>query len=172
MINMTRTRFNLGNLILGVFFVGLSIYYLRQPGKALVLFPILVGVGIIFKGLYELFLSRGPITGQHHSWMLFLGVFDLVIGIASCVSTQFGLALLSYCLAFWIIMTSFTEIKLASFYRELERGYYGFIVVVNILMMICGVILLFYPIISLTMIYIMIITILMTIGIVKIIQAF
>lgn len=169
-----KKRFDWASLILGIVLVVLGCVSIMHPDKSLHLLCILVGVGLLLLGIYELW-ARSKMQewfGYRSGWLLGTGILDIVLGIVFLVYQNFGTTVIAVIFALWFIISSANELTIAGFLHQLNVGYYWLLFILDILGLIIGVVLLFSPMLSaITMVW-LISFYLIVIGIVKIIQAF
>lgn len=169
-----KKRFDWAGLILGIVLVVLGCVSIMHPDKSLHLLCILVGVGLLLLGIYELW-ARSKMQewlGYRSGWLLGTGILDIVLGIVFLVYQNFGTTVIAVIFALWFIISSANELTIAGFLHQLNVGYYWLLFILDILGLIIGVVLLFSPMLSaITMVW-LISFYLIVIGIVKIIQAF
>ena len=169
-----KKRFDWASLILGIVLVVLGCVSIMHPDKSLHLLCILVGVGLLLLGIYELW-ARSKMQewlGYRSGWLLGTGILDIVLGIVFLVYQNFGTTVIAVIFALWFIISSANELTIAGFFHQLNVGYYWLLFILVILGLIIGVVLLFSPMLSaITMVW-LISFYLIVIGIVKIIQAF
>ncbi len=79
---------------------------------------------------------------------MILGIFDLLIGVFLLFNTNAGLLALPYIFAIWFIVDSIMGLVGADIYKVNGSSYYWFILIVNIIGIIVGIMLLFNPIVS------------------------
>lgn len=167
-------RFDWLSLILGIIFVILGCWSLKNPDTTLSLLSILVGVGAILKGIYELSLRStiNNLLGIHSAWLLIMAILDIVLGIVFISHIAAGVMTISIIFAFWFIIDSIGQLSVAGFYRQFRKGYYWFLVILNILGIIIGISLLFNPMVSAMTIVWLISFFLILLGIIAIVAAF
>ena len=101
-----------------------------------------------------------------------MGILDIILGLIFIFKIAVGASFIAVIFAVWFIFDAITQLATANFFKRLDKGYYWVIVILSILSLILGIMLLFNPMLSaLTIVWIISIY-LITIGILKIIQAF
>ena len=70
----TRRGFDWWSLILGILLIVLSLLVLRNPSQALSLVTLLVAIGTIIRGIYELWFRQGVknLLGVRSGWLIFM----------------------------------------------------------------------------------------------------
>ncbi|HPJ00889.1 MAG TPA: DUF308 domain-containing protein, partial [Enterococcus sp.] len=76
------------------------------------------------------------------------GIFDLIIGIYLFFNVEIGLLALPFIFAIWFIVDSIISLAEADIFKSASKGYYWFVVILNIIGIILGVMLFFNPIVS------------------------
>lgn len=171
MFNQEQARFSWSSLIIGILLVATGCFFLWHPDWTLIFLSTLAGTLSILKAIYEFMFCR-VVDGKYRVWLIILGIIDLILGFIFIFHIVAGITILAYVFAIWIILTSCTELIISGYFKDLNKGYYWFVIVLNVITMFMGFILLFNPVISLATIELLIITYLIVIGIVKIVQAF
>ena len=143
MYSENKRNFDVFSLVIGILLIFLGGYSLYRPDTTLAFISIMMGMIAIIKGIYELWFRRGI-----SFWLGEKSGWLLVMGILDII------------------------LGLIFIFKRLDKGYYWVIVILSILSLILGIMLLFNPMLSaLTIVWIISIY-LITIGILKIIQAF
>ena len=174
MYSENKRNFDVFSLVIGILLIFLGGYSLYRPDTTLAFISIMIGIIAIIKGIYELWFRRGISfwLGEKSGWLLAMGILDIILGCIFIFKIAVGASFIAIIFAIWFIFDALTQIATANFFKRLNKGYYWIIVVLSILSLIMGVMLLFNPILSaLTIVWIISIY-LITIGILKIIQAF
>lgn len=170
----TRKSFDWAALILGILFVILGFVSFYHPDKTLSLISILVGIGAILRGLYELWLRQtlNNLLDQKSTWLMVMAILDIILGLIFLFYHQAGVIAIAYIFAIWFIIDCVGQIQVASFYRQLRKGYYWLLIVLNIIGIIIGVIMLFVPMLSALTIVWLISIFLIVLGVIAIVAAF
>lgn len=169
-----KKRFDWASLILGIVLVVLGCVSIMHPDKSLHLLCILVGVGLLLLGIYELWARKEDAGMARLSfWLAARYRYSRhCFGDRLLVYQNFGTTVIAVIFALWFIISSANELTIAGFFHQLNVGYYWLLFILDILGLIIGVVLLFSPMLSaITMVW-LISFYLIVIGIVKIIQAF
>lgn len=170
----TNRKFNWGYLIVGIMFIIVSLIAFRDPASSLIAIVMVFGVAAIVKGLFELFYryKLKEFTGNKATSLIVIGVLDIIVGILLLFNLGVSVSMLPYFFAVWFIVDSIGDISLASVYKAVSPAYYWFMVIINILGVILGIMLLFNPLTSaLTLAYLVGFYFMMT-GIMYIVAAF
>lgn len=167
-------RFDWMSLILGIIFIVLGCWSLRNPDTTLSLLSILVGMGAILKGVYELMLRNTVknLLGARSTWLLILSIVDIVLGVVFIFHIAAGVMTISIIFAIWFIVDCIGQLYVASFYKRFRKGYYWLLVILNVLGILIGISLLFNPIVSALTIVWLISFFLLLIGVLAIVSAF
>lgn len=169
-----RRGFDWASFVLGVLFVILGCVAFYHIDKTLRLVSILLGIGAILKGIYELWFRQtiNNLLDHRSTWLMVMAILDIILGVIFLFFHSVGVLTIAYVFAFWFIIDSFGQLQVASFYREFQRGYYWLLVILNVLGILLGVALLFNPMLSAVTLVWLIATFLILIGIIAIIAAF
>ena len=165
MYSENKRNFDVFSLVIGILLIFLGGYSLYRPDTTLAFISIMMGMIAIIKGIYELWFRRGISfwLGEKSGWLLVMGILDIILGLIFIFKIAVGAS---------FIFDAITQLATANFFKRLDKGYYWVIVILSILSLIMGIMLLFNPMLSaLTIVWIISIY-LITIGFLKIIQAF
>lgn len=168
-------RFDWASLIIGILFLIGGFISIAKPDKTLQLLSVIMGVGFLLYGIYELLIRRRWVRtmGGSTGWVIFSGIIDLILGLIFVFQPNFGILYIAIIFAIWFIFDSIMDFTTARFFKETaSKGYYWTLVILSILGIVLGVILLFSPMISAMTIVWIISFFLLLFGFVKIIQAF
>lgn len=174
MYSENKRNFDVFSLVIGILLIFLGGYSLYRPDTTLAFISIMMGMIAIIKGIYELWFRRGILfwLGEKSGWLLIMGILDIILGLIFIFKIAVGASFIAVIFAVWFIFDAITQLATANFFKRLDKGYYWVIVILSILSLIMGIMLLFNPMLSaLTIVWIISIY-LITIGILKIIQAF
>lgn len=167
-------RFDWGAFILGVVLIILGCWSFAKPDKSLALLSILVGIGALLKGIYELVLRSmiNNLLGSRSTWLLIMGILDIIMGFIFIFHVAAGVMTIAIIFAIWFIIDCIGQLSVAGFYREFQKSYYWLLIVLNIIGLVIGVALLFNPMISAMTIVWLISAFLIVSGILAIVVAF
>jgi len=169
-----KRGFDWFSLVVGIILVIAGIASFMRPDATLKFVSICLGIGLLVKGIYELWFRQGINNwfGEKSGWLLFMGIVDIILGLLFIFRVASGVVVIAYIFAFWFIFDSIAEIATANYFKRLNRGYYVAMLILNILALLVGFILLFNPLIAASTLVLLISFYLLLIGFIKIIQAF
>lgn len=169
-----KRGFDWFSLVVGIILVIAGIASFMRPDATLKFVSICLGIGLLVKGIYELWFRQGINNwfGEKSGWLLFMGIVDIILGLLFIFRAASGVVVIGYIFAFWFIFDSIAEIATANYFKRLNRGYYVAMLILNILALLVGFILLFNPLIAASTLVLLISFYLLLIGFIKIIQAF
>ncbi len=174
--NQSNTRrFDWASLIIGVLFVIAGCVSFMRPDKTLHLLSVLMGVGFLLYGIYELLIRRRWVRtlGGSSGWVIFSGLVDLFLGILFIFYPGFGALYIAIIFAIWFMFDSIIDFMMTRVFKGVaSAGYYWTLVILSIVGFILGIVLLFSPMISAMTIVWIVSTFLIVFGVVKVIQAF
>lgn len=145
-----KIGFSLEYFLIGLLFVIASLVSFNNPDSSLKAVVYVFAIAAVLKGIFELFFRRKlhEFTNQKSTLLMILGIFDLLIGVFLLFNTNAGLLALPYIFAIWFIVDSIMGLVGADIYKVNGSSYYWFILIVNIIGIIVGIMLLFNPIVS------------------------
>ncbi|MEY8662547.1 DUF308 domain-containing protein [Ligilactobacillus faecis] len=169
-----KRGFDWFSLVVGIILVIAGIASFMRPDATLKFVSICLGIGLLVKGIYELWFRQGINNwfGEKSGWLLFMGIVDIILGLLFIFRAASGVVVIAYIFAFWFIFDSIAEIATANYFKRLNRGYYVAMLILNILALLVGFVLLFNPLIAASTLVLLISFYLLLIGFIKIIQAF
>lgn len=169
-----KRGFDWFSLVVGIILVIAGIASFMRPDATLKFVSVCLGIGLLVKGIYELWFRQGINNwfGEKSGWLLFMGIIDIILGLLFIFRAASGVVVIAYVFAFWFIFDSIAEIATANYFKRLNRGYYVAMLILNILALLVGFILLFNPLIAASTLVLIISFYLLLIGFIKIIQAF
>lgn len=169
-----KRGFDWFSLVVGIILVIAGIASFMRPDATLKFVSICLGIGLLVKGIYELWFRQGINNwfGEKSGWLLFMGIVDIILGLLFIFRAASGVVVIAYIFAFWFIFDSIAEIATANYFKRLNRDYYVAMLILNILALLVGFILLFNPLIAASTLVLLISFYLLLIGFIKIIQAF
>lgn len=148
---MEKTRgFDWFSLIVGILSVIAGWMVIANPAGSFLGLAYLFGVFALAKGIYELwFRSQIKNTlGESSTALMILGIVDLLIGIYLILHIGVSATILPYLFSVWFILDSIFELYLAKYIKAFSKGYYWFVIVLNVICLILGIIMLFNPMIA------------------------
>lgn len=145
-----RSSFSWPYFLMGILFVLASLFAFQDVTGSLVAIVYLFAILAIIKGVFELFFRRKlhEFTNQKSTLLIVLGIFDLIVGIFLFFNVEIGLLALPFTFAIWFIVDSVINLAEADIFKSVSKGYYWFVVILNIIGIILGVMLFFNPIVS------------------------
>lgn len=169
-----KRGFDWFSLVVGIILVIAGIASFMRPDATLKFVSVCLGIGLLVKGIYELWFRQGINNwfGEKSGWLLFMGIVDIILGLLFIFRAASGVVVIAYIFAFWFIFDSIAEIATANYFKRLNRGYYVAMLILNILALLVGFVLLFNPLIAASTLVLLISFYLLLIGFIKIIQAF
>lgn len=111
-------------------------------------------------------------TGMKNTWLIVIGVIDVLIGIFLFFNVGSGIVALPILFAIWFIVDSIFALFFASKIRSYNKGRFWSVFILSIASIILGFLLIYNPIASLVTIAMLIGTYFIINGISHIIQAF
>lgn len=173
-LNQVSKRFDWGAFILGILFVILGCVAMYHMDTTLKFVSIMVGIGAILKGIYEIWLRQTVDSLLNHKsvWLLVMAILDIILGLIFLFFHGVGALTVAYIFAIWFIVDCIGQLQVSNFYRQFGKGYYWLLIVLNVIGIIMGIVLLFNPILSAFALVWLIATFLILIGILAIVAAF
>lgn len=167
-------HFDWGALIVGIILIVLGFWSFMKPDKSLALLSILVGVGAVIKGIYELVIRStvNRLFGARSGWLIVMGILDLVMGFIFIFRVNTGVMTIAIIFAIWFIMDCIGQLSMAGFFRIYRPSYYWLVILLNVIGLMIGVALLFNPMLSALTIVWLISSFLIVLGILAIVAAF
>ncbi len=149
----TKKSFGWGYLILGILLIITAIIAFRNPFSDVLALTMLFGIMAILSGIW--FIVNND--GGNKVFRIIMGILDILIGIVLLFNLWAGAWAMPYVFAIWFIASSIYHIVLmVSMRQAYGNGYFWFLLIINILCIIAGVMLLFNPMASiLTMSFIL-----------------
>lgn len=143
-------KFDWGSLILGILFILTALISFQDPTGNLIAIVIVFAIFAIVKGFYEIFLRNRmkELIGFKVYIPIILGIIDILIGLYLLFNLNVGIAILPFVFAIWFLFDSVFGLFTLEFAKQVSNGYFWFVLIVNILGIILGVILLFNPLTS------------------------
>ncbi len=135
------------SLIMGILFVGVSIMILFNPLQGYEALAIVFSVCMFVCGIFEIIFSiSNKKTLSGWGWYLVGGCLDLLLGFLLIGIPGLSMAMLPYLLAFWFMFRGFSAIGYAFDLNQFGVKNWGWTLVFGILAVICGIIIIFWPI--------------------------
>lgn len=174
MFEQEQRRFDWGSVLVGILLIILGGWCFYRPDRTLELVAVLVGIGAIVKGVYELWFRRmvRRWLDLRSRWLLILGILDIILGLVFTFKVATGVQVIAIIFALWFIFDTVGQLFIASYYRQMNRGYYWLLVILNLVAFALGVILLFNPVLSGLALVWLIASFMILVGLIQIIAAF
>lgn len=129
-------------LFLGILFIIVSLVAFGNPMGSLEALAIVFGVMAIVSGVWFILNRFGSMA------RLAVGVLEILLGLLLIFYPGLGATVIALAFAVWFIADSISNLSLLNFYRSIGPGYYWFMLVVNILGIVLGVLMFIQPVIS------------------------
>lgn len=136
------------DFLLGIAFVVIGIMALNRPATTLGFLVFFFGILAIVRGVTSI-VGLGAMNGQNsRGFRIFLGVFDVIIGVMFLTNIIRGAVFLGMMFAIWFFMESIGHLFLTTRFNQ-SKGFMKIIILIfDILCMILAVMLLFNPIVA------------------------
>lgn len=138
----TKKGFGWGYLILGILFVIVAVLSFATPLANLGAIAYAFAFIAILNGIW-LIINR-----SQHTLRLVAGIIDIVIGLFIIFNISVAVIALPYVFAVWFIIDSLFRLFTVGVTRALGTGYFILSVILNILGIFVGIMLLFSPVLS------------------------
>ncbi|AQP53477.1 hypothetical protein CBF34_08220 [Vagococcus penaei] len=148
---MQKTKqFKLSYLVLGIFFIFVSILSFQRPDEDLLALAILFGITALLKGIFEIVAKRKvqQLLGISSGMLYVIGAIDIIIGLMFLFNLAAGMAALPFIFAIWFTCDSVYGLFELNYAKKVGQGYYWFSLIINILGIVIGTLLFFNPIAS------------------------
>lgn len=135
-------------LILGILLLLLGIFTLIHIDTTLTAFVYVYGIASILFGIIEIamFISLSSRSDWSPASALIMGILNIVMGILLLSDVWVGMLAMSFLFPFWMIFMCITRLCNLSVVRRLAgNGAFWFSLIVNVLGMLAGFVLLFFP---------------------------
>lgn len=133
-------------LLVGVFFVIVSIVAFTSPASSLLTLSFLFALSFVIGGLSEIGFS---IANRHHlenwGWTLALGIITFVIGISLTIHPALSISILAFYIGFLILFRSISAISFALDIKRYRGKNWGGLLALGILGSIFSFILIWNP---------------------------
>lgn len=169
-----RRKFNWPSFIIGILFVIFAIISFIHPDRSLHLLSVLVGIGSIIKGIYELWFNRflAQLRNTGSGWLIAMGIIDIILGLVFVFYRGFGAIVIATIFAVWFIFESASGMVVSPLVATVMPGI-GFLnIFFGVIMVVLGVIMLFSPMLSALTLVWLISAYLLMLGIVLIVHSF
>ncbi|MGO2083718.1 HdeD family acid-resistance protein [Vagococcus sp.] len=171
---MAEKRVDWSSLLLGILFIIVSLLSFRDPVGDLVAIAFVFGVFAIVKGIFELFLRNKvkKFTGIQLRYPIVIGIIDIIIGVFILFNIQASVMALPFVFAIWFLVDSLYGLMSAGTAKVVSNGYYWFIIFINIIGIIVGIMLFMNPITAALTLSFLVGFYFMMFGILEIVYAF
>jgi uncharacterized membrane protein HdeD (DUF308 family) len=122
----------------GILFILAGIYIIASPTTSFVALGFLFGLFIFITGVAELIRVTRENTQKGRSWHLFLGILDIIIGLALMVHVGTGMVILRILLGLWFVIKAVTL-----FNNTRDTGKSWLLIAGSILILLFGLFILF-----------------------------
>lgn len=174
-MNETRKHgISWGSLILGILFIIASLLSFQDPAGNLVAIIMVFAIFAIIKGIFEIFVRNKlkELTGYKAYAPIVLGIIDIVIGVFFLFNLNIGIAVLPFVFAIWFIVDSIFGLFTLDLAKTVSTGYMWFVIIIDVLGIILGIILLVNPVSSALTLSFLVGFYFMLFGIAEIVYAF
>lgn len=175
---MKMQKRNEGNnwwqIIAGIAMVLIGIFAWRTPGLGTGTVVYLIAFMAILRGI-NLISARSNLnrfTVSSHTWMLVIGIIDIIIGIFILFNSFEALVALPFVLAVWFIIESIGIIVIAFRVRELSTGRFILGLILGIIGIVLGIYLFRNPVAGFWTIEVLVATYFIVNGIFMVIEGF
>ncbi len=166
---MTETKkkgFGWGYLIIGILFIFTSMVAFYDPARNLRAFVFVFAGMAIVQGFWLIVDNNKSVL------RIIAGILNILIGGFMIFNVYIAIATLPFIFSIWFISDSILRILALREIKDLGKGYYIFLLIMNLIGVAVGVMLFFRPILALLTLSFMVGFYLMIIGIDFIILAF
>ena len=137
-------------LISGILLIACGIYVLFHPTQTLLSIAALLGSVMLFSGIFSVAAyctQKSELFGAN--WILFDGILDIVLGVLLLIYpvSAFVASVFLMLMSLWIIFKGVTVILNASAARKFDSGWY-LLLIVGIVLTLFGILSLFKPIVA------------------------
>lgn len=171
----SRKAFDWSAFVLGVLLIILGFASLYHVDKTLKFICVMVGIGALAKGIYELWLrnNMNRWIGIRPTRLLWMAILDILLGLLFLFFHAAGVLTISYIFAIWFIIDCVGQLSVANFFKDVSgAGRYWFMIILNVLGIVLGVVLLFNPLLSAVTLVWLIATFVIICGVLAIAAAF
>ena len=133
-------------LLVGIFFVVVSIVVFSSPAGSLVALSLLFALSFLFSGLSEsLFVLANKDHLDNWGWSLALGIITLIVGFLLLLNPALSLTVLAFYIGFVILFRSISTIGFAIDVKKYGSKNWGGLLVLGIIGTIVSFILIWNP---------------------------
>lgn len=134
-------------IILGLIAIVIGVYILIYPGLAIATIVFLLGIALLFVGLFRFFwglLARG-IPGAARAAAILIGLIAIAVAAIVILYPSFAVVTLVVFIAIAVLIYGVGRIAIGATAGQLGGGIRGLLVGTGLLMVIIGLLVLFYP---------------------------
>lgn len=135
------------------FILGLLVFV--YPGTSYMTLARVFAVVILVSGLTEIIMAFSENYLPGRGWVAIGGTLEFIIGLVLLFNPAISAIALPFVLAFWMMLKGFSEIGLASDLRAMKVSGMGWSIFSGLLLILCGVAILFLPMVGTKIIIIM-----------------
>lgn len=133
-------------LILGIILLALGIAILIFPQVSYFTMSVLFGIAIALSGIIYLVMGFSrKIKGR--GWLIISGIIELALGLFLTFAPAISAIALPFFLGFWLLFKGFSLVGLGSTISSRKGSGWGLTTFSAIMLIICGLIILFQPIV-------------------------
>ncbi|MDO4271231.1 MAG: DUF308 domain-containing protein [Eubacteriales bacterium] len=136
-------------LLAGLFLMIMGFYFVLHPDATLISIALLLGVAILVSGTADLvvyFVQRRLYLAS--GWFLADGVIDVLIGLLFICNHWLAAAVLPYAFGVWAVVSGVIKCVGASIYRKAGMPFWGFPMVLGVVLTVFGVVTFFKPLVA------------------------
>lgn len=140
-------KFSLKRLILGIAFIILGVFALRNPSNTLGVMAFYLGIVALIKGIVYIFLNFKikKETGSNSPAIIFIALVDILLSITFFVNPAFIGKVFAYLLAIWFIIDCIGGLSTLDQARKVSQGYFIFKIIANIAGIVLGIMVIYKP---------------------------
>lgn len=153
-------------LLWGILFILVSLIAFSNPMENILAFTMVFGILAILNGVWFITHRFG------NNLRLLFGILEILIGIYLIFDPTGGAVAISIVFALWFILDSMSNLFALGYYRTLGRSYFWFMLAINVLGVLVGVVMFIQPLLTMLTLSFMIGFYFMLAGISYIVLAF
>lgn len=140
-------KFSFKRLVLGIFFMIVGVFALRNPKDTLSVIAVYLGIAAVIKGIVYIFLNfkMKREKGSNSPSIIFIAIFDILVGITFFVNPTFIGKFLTYVLAIWFIMDCIGGLSTLYLAKKVSQSYFIFKIIANVLGIVLGIMVIYEP---------------------------
>ncbi len=135
------------SLLLGVMYVGLSVFMMFFPGSSFIALSIVFSIMMLISGIFEItfaFSNKNTLNGW--GWYLTGGIIDLILGLVLVFLPQMAMAVIPFLVAFWFMFRGFSSIGISIDMSRYGLKNWGWYLVFGILAVFCSITIILQPV--------------------------